>query len=92
MNDNRHKNRWLMLRGVEDAFDAVRIEMMRSQQERGPFNSWHEAYAVIKEELDELWDSIKADDPDPEEALQIAACATRLLIDLCTDGQRGTER
>lgn len=24
-----------------------------------PFNSYHEGYAIIKEELDELWDEIK---------------------------------
>ena len=42
----------------------------------------HEFYAILKEEVDELWDDIKADNSQPrvqKEALQIAAMVFRYL-------------
>ena len=50
------------------------------------FNSMHEGYAVIKEEVDELWQNIKGNvDPKltKEEAVQVAAMALRFLTDCC---------
>lgn len=48
------------------------------------FHSGHEGYAVIKEELEELWDAVKADDSAQarREVVQIAAMALRYLTDL----------
>ena len=47
------------------------------------FNSRHEGYAVIKEEVDELWDEIKKKHPDKEkmlaEAVQIGAMAMKFV-------------
>ena len=50
----------------------------------GSFNSSHEGYAILKEEVDELWDEVKANRPNRarEEAVQVAAMAIRFLIDL----------
>ena len=48
------------------------------------FNSRHEGYAVIKEEVDELWDAIKgnfANNLVRKEAIQVGAMALRFLID-----------
>ncbi len=49
-------------------------------------HSPHEGYAVIREELDELWDEIKRDRgrelPAMEEAVQIAAMGVRYVLDL----------
>ena len=46
----------------------------------------HEAYAVLLEETDELWDEIKKKDPDQEkvrnEAIQVAAMAIRMIVDM----------
>lgn len=42
----------------------------------------HEFYAILKEEVDEMWDAIKADDPIEhvrKEAIQIAAMVVRYL-------------
>jgi len=50
--------------------------------------SVHQAYALLLEELDELWDEIKkkndARNPEAmrEEAMQIAALAIRFMTDL----------
>jgi NTP pyrophosphatase (non-canonical NTP hydrolase) len=52
-----------------------------------PQNSLHEGYAVLLEEVDELWDEIKKDDGSRArtEAVQVAAMAVRLLADTGTD-------
>jgi hypothetical protein len=53
------------------------------------FNSAHEGYAVLLEEVEELWDEVKKSPKrrDPakmrEEAIQVAAMALRFLHD-CT--------
>ena len=39
--------------------EKVKGELLSATEKFGPFNSTHEGYAVIKEELDELWDEIK---------------------------------
>jgi hypothetical protein len=73
------------------AIDAVEQELWRATQAHGPFNSAHEGYAVIKEELDELWDEIKmkSSERNPvnlrEEAVQVAAMAIRFLVDIAED-------
>jgi len=50
------------------------------------FASNHEAYGVILEELDELWDEIKKKNPDKEkmrtEATQTAAMLLRFINEL----------
>lgn len=50
--------------------------------------SRHEGYAVLLEEVDELWDSIKQNQPKSivrEEAIQVAAMAIRLIADTLCD-------
>lgn len=57
-------------------------EADRALQKHSPYNSTHEAYAVLLEETDELWDEIKKRDPDQlciyREALQVASVALRI--------------
>lgn len=49
-----------------------------------PFHSAHEAFAVLKEEVDELWDAIKVNDAAQAraEAVQVAAMAVRFLAEI----------
>jgi hypothetical protein len=71
---------------------AVRLaltEYSRAKVRFGAFNSPHEGYAVILEELDELWEEIKRK-PTAEgklalrrEAVQVAAMGLRFLVDCC---------
>lgn len=61
----------------------VHEEIDRATKKYGPINSAHEAYGIIKEEIDEMWDEIKANDNDKarQEAVQAAAMCIRLLVD-----------
>lgn len=66
--------------------DEVFEELERAVQRHGSMHSPHEGYAVIKEELDELWDEVKANHGltgmARDEALQVAAMAVRYVLDL----------
>lgn len=66
-------------------------ELRRAQEKHGPMHGAHEGYAVILEELDELWDEVKAQKPDVakmrKEALQVAAMALRFIHDVCDGGR-----
>jgi NTP pyrophosphatase (non-canonical NTP hydrolase) len=69
--------------------DDVLEEYQRATKQHGSFNSAHEGYAVILEELDELWEEVrkKAKQRSKEyirkEAIQIAAMAVRFITDIC---------
>lgn len=61
-------------------------ECLRATSLHGPFNSGHEGYAVILEELDELWEAIKNKNPNTpalyKEAIQVGAMAIRFIVDI----------
>ena len=54
-----------------------------------PMNSAHEAYAVLLEEVDELWEHVKVNQRIRDvpamrrEAIQVAAMAIRFIRDIC---------
>lgn len=64
----------------------VRIELERALTIHGEFRSVHEGYAVLLEEVDELWDEIKKKKSVRDnqkmnaEALQVAAMAVKLMM------------
>lgn len=66
---------------------SVQKELLSAEDKFGPFNTPHEGYAVILEELDELWDEIKRKDRTlsamREEAIQVAAMAIRFIKNCC---------
>lgn len=85
MNQNKNYEEWL-----DAAFEHVKNEVLRAKEKYPQnFNSPHEAYGVIYEELDELWDEIKAKDFDvskaQKEAIQTAAMLFRFIIELTND-------
>jgi hypothetical protein len=58
--------------------DAVAAELAQARQTHAPMNSHHEGYAVILEELDELWEVCKHNthvkgEPTPRNIEQIRA-------------------
>ncbi|HBI17995.1 MAG TPA: hypothetical protein DDY79_01450 [Brevundimonas sp.] len=71
---------------VEEAYSAA--------EKWPPMNSAHEAYAVLLEEVDELWDHVKTNQKRRNlsamraEAIQVAAMALRFVVDVC-DEERG---
>jgi len=73
---------------LNQAMREVLIEFARAQEKFPTFSSPHEGYAVLLEEVDELWDIVKrqyADRPKEEmrkEAMQVAAMALRFMYDL----------
>ena len=71
---------------VDEVLREVRAEIARAIAKHPPMNSPHEGYAVILEELDELWIEVKANNGRElsalEEAVQIAAMGVRYVTDL----------
>ena len=74
-----------MSRAVSDVLN----ELERAQKRFSPFRSPHEGYAVLLEEMDELWDEVKKDRTPGAiarmrgEAVQVAAMAIRFIEDVC---------
>jgi hypothetical protein len=64
----------------------IRAEVLRAGRKHPPMHSAHEGYAVLQEEVDELWDHVKADTGYSPEAMteagQVAAMGVRYILDL----------
>lgn len=69
---------------LDAALAKIRAEAMRAIAKHKPFNSTHEGYAVMLEELDECWDDVKRNYPQGavEEAVQVGAMAARFIMDI----------
>lgn len=80
---------------ITQATSEARDEALRASDHWPVFHSFHEGYAVILEELDELWDEVKKkrDFPNEEqrlyaikqmriEAIHVAAMALRFAAEL----------
>lgn len=71
---------------IQTAGEAAIEECLRACVKSPPFNSVHEGYAVLLEEVDELWDECKKKAPNKatmrQEAVQIAAMALRFAAEL----------
>ena len=73
--------------------DAL-IEVQKTVDIWPTFNSAHEAYSVLAEEVDELWSHVKTNQKKRDiaemrkEAIQVAAMAIRFASEVCTE-ERG---
>jgi hypothetical protein len=71
---------------IQEAAYYAREEALRACREWERFNSAHEGYAVLLEELDELWAECKKRVPNKvmmgKEAIQVAAMAIRFAAEL----------
>ena len=71
----------------------IDTEFIRATSLHPKFNSRHEGYAILLEEMDELWEEIKKNhSKTPEakqlqrkEAVQVAAMALRFIYDCCDE-------
>lgn len=74
---------------LDEVIETIIDEIESATLKHGNFNSPHEAYSVILEEMDELWTEIKSNKGRNEEAMneakQIAAMAIRYILDLKYD-------
>lgn len=68
----------------DQILDDVSQEIESALTRYGDFKSPHEGYAILKEEVDELWDYIKSDQGDTflarDEAIQVAAMAVKYAM------------
>ena len=75
-----------MADNVEILMSIIGVELRKAQAIHKSMRSSHEGYAVIKEELDELWLEVKVNPPNnhaiAREAIQTAAMAARLCLDV----------
>jgi hypothetical protein len=67
----------------KEIIEAIEAELERAYTKHG-CEQWgrHEFYAIMKEEVDEVWDAIKSDMHQPaveKEAIQVAAMCVRYL-------------
>lgn len=65
----------------------IERELDRARAKHIKFPSTHHGYAVLAEEVDELWDHVRLKDPIEvemrRECVQIAAMAIRFIEDVC---------
>lgn len=78
---------------LEEILEDVKKEFEFATNEWEGFSSLHEAYAIVLEELDELWEEVKAEQKDHSkikhvrhEAIQVATMSIRLIFDCCKKG------
>lgn len=61
-------------------------EVVKAMEMHAPMHGPHEGHSVLREEVEELWEHVKADTGrTPEarkEAIQVAAMAVRYIVDL----------
>lgn len=69
---------------MREVANDVLLSLIKARAKHDTMNSHHEGYAVILEELDELWDEVKRDDIPAchREALHVAAMGMRFLLDV----------
>ncbi len=69
---------------LEKIIQLVQAEYEKAAVTFPKFNSPHEGFAVLKEEVDELWDAVKTNNQNNafDEAVQVAAMAVRFLYDV----------
>ncbi len=79
---------------VADTIQGMTDEFRSAVSKWPAFNSAHEGFAVLAEEVDELWDHVKTNQKKRDlpamrkEALQVAAMALRFALEVC-DEERG---
>lgn len=68
-----------------EALIEFQDEYLNARTKFKPMNSAHEGYAVLLEELDEMWEEIKNNDPKAmrKEALQVGAMILAFVLEVC---------
>lgn len=78
-------NNYIFLGGKygDSAYEALQEIMRAKTKHPKDFNSTHEGFAILKEEVDEMWDEIKRNNTELAvyEAVQVAAMAIRFVAE-----------
>lgn len=80
---------------IQQVTNQVADELIRARQLfPNPQNSAHEGFAVLQEEIDEVWDHVKVNQKRRDnialrkELIQAAAMAVRMVIEICDTDNR----
>jgi uncharacterized membrane protein YgaE (UPF0421/DUF939 family) len=71
----------------------VGVELRTAMHKYEPMHSAHEGYAVLLEEVDEVWEVVRQKDSLRNtkrlraELIQVAAMAVRMIHDVCEGGE-----
>jgi hypothetical protein len=67
---------------VDEILASIKRELLRGIKNHGLHHSTHEGYAVLKEEVDEMWDDIKKDLESHScvECIQVGAMAVKYIL------------
>ena len=71
-----------------DFTKLVKDELVKARKNHGPQASYHEGYAVILEELDEVWDEVKKRTKERDldnlliELIQVSSMAQKMAEDI----------
>lgn len=73
---------------MASALDDVQRELAAAKAKFPAMRSAHEGYAILLEEVDELWEEVRKKQPQDKqamrkEAIQVAAMALRFAEDIC---------
>jgi hypothetical protein len=83
-----------MNQAITQASIDAHAEAQKAAMHWPPANSAHEAYAILLEEVDELWAHVKTNQKRRDlaemrkEAIQVAAMGLRFAAEVCTE-ERG---
>lgn len=78
---------------IQEILGSIRAEVITAEERWPSFVNAHEGYAVLLEEVEELWAHVKTNQAkrDPEEmrkeAIQVAAMAVRFIRDVIDGGR-----
>ena len=70
---------------IDEVLEKIKKEYIKARTKHPPLHSSHEGYAVLLEELEEWWESVKCDKPDDQELIQVAAMALSAILELKGD-------
>ena len=74
---------------IDELLCCVDVEIRKAKRDWPPFNSAHEAYAVMAEEVEDVWSHVIVKQPKRnleamrKEAIQVAAMAVRFALEVC---------
>ena len=94
----RHERPWMKQTDMFTVYNELCMEIERAIHKHGngelhrEFASAHELASILREEQDGFWDSVKVDDPDPAELIQIAAVAVSGVLWLAKQARVECER